>query len=329
MGYLLRRLGHGLLLLGLLSIGCFLLADLAPGDFFSEMRLDPRVSETTVETWKSRYGLDRSFLYRYGAWLGSVARGDLGFSFANQRPVTELLLPRLRNTLLLTGAGTALAWGLALVLGTLAAARPDGLLDRLLAPVSAVLQSVPEILLCLCALWLVARTGWFPVGGLVSLDAESLPPGARLLDLLWHLALPAAILVLSAFPILFGHVRSAVAEALEAPFVRAARGHGIPPWRRLFRHALPAATHPLLPLLGLSIGGLLSESLIVEVTLGWPGLGPLLLDAIFARDLHVVVGATLVSSLFLLVGNLLADLLLLAADPRLRFDHETPEEPAP
>lgn len=318
MGYLLRRIGHGLVLLGLLSTGCFLLADLAPGDFLSEMHLDPQISEQTMDTLRARYGLDQSFLSRYGYWLKSALQGDLGFSFANQRPVTELLLPRVRNTLLLTAVSTVAAWALALLFGTFAAARPNGLIDRLITPWSAGFQAVPEILLCLGALWIVATTGWFPAGGIVSLDFSELSATDRAIDFFQHLSLPALILAASAFPVLFGHVRSAVSDTLDKPFLRAARGHGISEWRRLFFYALPAAAHPLLPLLGLSIGGLLSESLIVEVMLGWPGLGPLLLDAIFARDLHVVVGATLMSSLFLLAGNLFTDLLLLAIDPRLR-----------
>ena len=114
------------------------------------------------------------------------------------------------------------------------------------------------------------------------------------------------------------HVRAAVAAALGAPFVRAARAHGLPEWRVLFRHALPAAANPLVSLFGLSLAGLLSMSLLVEVVMSWPGLGPLMLEAILARDLHLVVGPVLASTAFLLLGNLVADLLLLAVDPRIR-----------
>jgi peptide/nickel transport system permease protein len=109
-----------------------------------------------------------------------------------------------------------------------------------------------------------------------------------------------------------------VADALEAPFVRAARGHGLPERRVLFRHALPAAANPLVSLFGLSLAGLLSMSLLVEIVMSWPGLGPLLLEAILARDFHLVLGAVLASTLLLVAGGILADVLLVAVDPRIR-----------
>jgi peptide/nickel transport system permease protein len=165
---------------------------------------------------------------------------------------------------------------------------------------------------------LAARTGWFPAGGMTSPGFDSLPPLARLADLLWHLALPALALAVLALPPLQRHVRASMAEVLDAPFVRAARALGIPERRLLFRHALPAAANPLLTLFGLSLAGLLSGSLLVEVVMAWPGLGTLLLNAILARDLHLVVAPVLLSTVLLLAGNLAADLLLYAADPRIR-----------
>jgi peptide/nickel transport system permease protein len=142
---------------------------------------------------------------------------------------------------------------------------------------------------------------------------------ARLRDLAWHLTLPASVLVLGMLPVLVRHVRSAMVEAIDAPFALAARAHGIPSRRRLFRHLLPVAANPLIGLLGLSLGTLLSASLLVEVVMGWPGLGPLLVDAILARDIAVVLGSVLLSATFLIAGNLLADLLLYRLDPRIRL----------
>jgi peptide/nickel transport system permease protein len=115
-------------------------------------------------------------------------------------------------------------------------------------------------------------------------------------------------------------VRASVATVLEAPFVQAARGHGIPERRVLFRHVLPAAANPLISLFGLSVATLTSMSLLVEIVMSWPGLGPLLLEAILARDFHLVLGLVLASTVLLLAGNLLADVLLLAADPRIRAE---------
>jgi peptide/nickel transport system permease protein len=130
--------------------------------------------------------------------------------------------------------------------------------------------------------------------------------------------LPVLALVLSALPMLVRHVRAAVADVLQAPFVRAARGHGISRRTLLYRYVLRAAANPLITLFGISLGALLSGSLLVEVVMSWPGLGPLLLEAILARDVYVVIGGVLCSTVFLVVGNLFADMLVYWADPRIR-----------
>jgi peptide/nickel transport system permease protein len=155
---------------------------------------------------------------------------------------------------------------------------------------------------------------------MTSVDFETLSAFHKLRDLAWHMVLPMAALVLSALPLLVRHVRAAVADVLSAPFMLAAVGHGIPRRTLLYRYALPAAANPLISLLGFSIGALLSGSLIVEVVMSWPGLGPLLLESILARDLYVVVGAMLFSTIFLVLGNLAADMLLYLADPRIRTE---------
>ena len=164
------------------------------------------------------------------------------------------------------------------------------------------------------------RTGWFPAGGMTSMAHEEMSLGARAWDVASHLVLPATALVLGILPVLLRHVRASVADVLASPFVRAARAHGIPEGRVLFRHVLPAAANPLVSLFGLSLAGLLSMSLVVEVVMSWPGLGPLLLDAILARDFFLSLGLVLVSTVLLVGGNMIADALLLATDPRIRAE---------
>ena len=141
---------------------------------------------------------------------------------------------------------------------------------------------------------------------------------ARFKDLALHLFLPVLALVLGTIPVLVRHVRAAMVAALESPFIEAARGHGIPKWRLVYWHALPAAMNSLISLLGFSIGTLLSMSLLMEVVLGWPGMGALTLEAMLARDVYVVMAAVTLSSVFLVAGNLLADALLYWNDPRIR-----------
>jgi peptide/nickel transport system permease protein len=318
--YISRRLAHTALLMLALSFFSFCLAQLAPGDFFDTLRLNPQTSPETVERMRSEYGLDRSLLIRYRRWLASTVHGKMGRSLAYNSPVGPLLLGRVRNTLLLTGSAVMLSWLLALPLGIWSAIRRGSWPDRTAEIAISSVLTVPDLLVFLALLVFAVRTGWFPAGGMLSLGASDASTRLRLDDFVHHLFLPALGLAVVTVPVLFRHVRAAIAEMLEAPFLRAARGHGISEAQLLFRYALPAAANPLISLLGFSIGSMLSMSLLAEVILGWPGIGPLFLEAILARDTYVVIAVVMASSAFLIFGNLFADVLLYASDPRIRVE---------
>ncbi|HWY09129.1 MAG TPA: ABC transporter permease [Candidatus Acidoferrales bacterium] len=317
MRYLLRRLAHAFLLVIGVSILAFLFTTLAPGNYFDEMRLNPQIAPETLVALRTQYQLNRPLPVRYASWVNSVLHGEMGFSFAYNTSVAPLLLLRAKNTLILTVTATLLAWAIALPLGVWSAERLGQFPDRLISWSTAALLVVPDLALALGLLVLALRTGWFPTGGMASVDFESLSSLNKIRDLALHMALPVATLVLSALPLLVRHVRAAVADVLDAPFLLAAEGHGIPRRTLLFRYALPAA-NPLVSLFGFSIGALLSGSLLVEVVMSWPGLGPFLLEAILARDIYVVIGGVLFSTIFLVAGNFLADMLLYWVDPRIR-----------
>jgi peptide/nickel transport system permease protein len=323
MRFLLRRLGHAAFLLLGVSVLAFAFSTLAPGNYFDEMRLNPQISAERLSALREQYQVDRPMAVRYERWAVALLHGDLGFSFAYNTPVAPLLWTRARNTLLLTGTATLLVWMLALPLGVWSAERLGRPVDVALSWATVVLLIVPDMALALGLLVLAVRSGWLPTGGMVSVGFEGFSLGQKIRDLALHMVLPVTVLVASALPVLLRHVRAAVAEALEASFLRAAEGHGISRRRLLYRYALPAAAHPLIALFGFSLGALLSGSLLVEVVMSWPGLGPFLLEAILGRDLYVVIGGVLLSTLFLVVGNLVADLLLYWADPRIRA--EAPE----
>ena len=319
MRYTLRRALHSLLLVVAVSLLSFVFADLAPGDFFSELRLDPRVSPAAIEAMRARQGMDRPLPVRYAAWLRSVARGEFGYSLAYSTAVGPLLSQRIPGTLLLTASAALCGWLIALPLGVWAAAKRGTWAATALHGALSLLLAIPELLLAVILLVLAAQTGLLPVGGMHSAGAEALPAAARLLDTLRHLAIPLLVLVLSMAPVLTRHVAAAMTEVMDAPFALAARAHGVAPRRLLFRHLLPAALNPLITLFGFSLGTLLSASLLVEVLVGWPGLGPLFLEAILARDFALVLGVVMSSTLLLIAGNLAADLLLYRLDPRIRL----------
>jgi len=318
MAYLLRRLLHGALVLVGVSVLSFLFVQLAPGEFFSDMRLNPQVSPETIRHLRAQYGLDRALPIRYVRWARSVAKGDWGYSFAYGLPVSKLIWSRARNTLLLTITSALLAWLISIPLGIYAAERRDRWGDRVTVAGSSALLTVPDLLLALALLILAIRTNAFAAGGMTSPDFAELGTVAKIKDVAAHFTLPLAALVLGTLPIFFRHVRASMIEALALPSIQSARAHGIPRSRILFRYALPAAANSLISLFGFSIATLLSASLLVEVVMSWPGLGPMLLEAILARDLYVVIGAVMLSTFFLVAGNLVADVLLYLSDPRIR-----------
>lgn len=318
MSYIGRRLARAILLLIGVSALCFLFTEMAPGSFFDEMRLNPQISPETISALRSHYGLDQPLLVRYGRWMKSALHGDLGYSIAYNTPVAPLLWSRAKNTLLLTTTTLVLTWMISVPLGVWTANRSGGLLDKVVSLTCSFLISVPELVIAVALLAIAVRWRVLRVGGMMSADFENFSAWTKLQDLLLHLALPAFILVLCETAVIVRHVRASVLEVLDAPYVQAARGFGTSQTRLLFRHVLPVAANPAISLLGFSLAGLLSGSLMVEVICGWPGLGPLILEATLSRDLYLVIGGIMFSALFMIGGNLVADVMLLALDPRIR-----------
>ncbi|HLZ91366.1 MAG TPA: ABC transporter permease [Candidatus Acidoferrum sp.] len=320
--FLLRRVAHAAFLLLGVSLLAFFFSALAPGNYLDDLRLNPQMSSERFSALRAQYRVDQPVALRYFSWANALLHGDLGFSFAYNAPVAPLLWPRARNTLLLTTTATLLVWAIALPLGAWSAQHLGKPTDVALTWATSAFLIVPDLALALGLLVLAVRSGWLPTGGMVSVAFDEFSFAHKIRDLASHMVLPVIVLVASALPVLLRHVRAAVAEALDAPFLRAAEGQGIPRRRLLYRYALPAAAHPLIALFGFSLGTLLSGSLLVEVVMSWPGLGPFLLEAILARDVYVVIGGVLFSTLFLVAGNLAADLLLYWADPRIRTEAE-------
>lgn len=318
LSYLLRRLIRAIFLLMGISVLCFLFTEMAPGSFFDEMRVNPQISPETIAGLRRQYGLDQPLIVRYGRWVKSALHADLGYSIAYNTPVAPLLWSRAKNTLLLTITAMIFTWIISVPLGLWAAAQRGGWLDRAISIVSSLLIATPEIVIAIAMLAIAVRWRIAPVGGLVSTSFENLSGWEKLRDVIAHLKLPVLVLVLCESAIIVRHIRASGVEVLNASYVQAARGLGITRGRLLFRHVLPAAANPAISLFGFSLAGLVSGSLLVEVICGWPGLGPLVLDATLSRDLYVVMGGIMFSALFMVGGNLIADILLMVCDPRIR-----------
>jgi peptide/nickel transport system permease protein len=312
----LRLLRAMFVLLGV-SVLAFVLIDLAPGQYFQEMRLNPHISRETVAALQAEYGVDQALPVRYWRWARSVSRGEFGFSVAYNSPVWPLLKPRIANTLILTIAALVCSWLIAIPLGVWMASRAGRWDAQVSSAGNTFLLATPDVLIALALLAGALRLGWLPTGGMHAPGSDT-EVFAREKDLAVHLILPMCALTAAMLPVLVRHVRSAMLNVLHSPFIVAARGHGVPRLRLLFRHALPAAANPLISLFGVSVGVLVSVSLSIEVIMSWPGVGPMLVQAILERDPHIVVAAVLLSTLFLIVGSVVADALLYITDPRIR-----------
>jgi len=208
---------------------------------------------------------------------------------------------------------------LAVPLGVLAAVRRWTWIDGLFSGGTSFLLALPDVLIALLALVLALKTGIFPSGGMSSIGVQTQGAWSHWIDLAWHMVLPVGALVLGSVATILRHVRSSILDVMDASFMRAAEGHGLRKYKLLVHYALPAAANHLISLFGLSVAMLLGSSILVEVVMGWRGVGPLLLEAILARDLFVVIGAVLLSTLLLVLGNFLADVLLCLLDPRIRI----------
>jgi len=317
--FLLRRLFQAVPLLLGISALTFLLLQLAPGDFIDTMAENPQVSAASLEAMRRRFGLDQPWWVQYFVYLKNVfLHLDFGESFSRHQPVFQVLRAGLGNTLLLAGAAAIVTWGLAIPLGVVAAVRQHRWPDRVLSLAAFFWLSIPEVLSGLLLLWFAASTGWFPVGGMRDLDHDLYGPLGRVADVVRHLALPALVVGLIPLASRMRQMRASLLDQLRLDYVTTARAKGLPEHRVLVGHALHNALNPLITLFGFTLGTLVSGSFVVETIFAWPGLGLLTLEAVQAQDQYLVMGSVLLASGVLIAGNLVADVLLAAADPRIR-----------
>ncbi len=317
--YLLRRLAASAVLIFLVLTLTFFVIQVAPGGP-GAVYLDPRVPAEYADELNALYGLDRPLPERYVAWLRAVVlHWNWGISPSTKRPVSELLALYGPPTLLLSLAALLVQFTFGLLLGVTAARHAERLQDHVIRFLSVLLYALPAFWLGLMAILLLSHTlPLFPPGHTQSLDGDSLGLIGRTLDRLHHLALPALVLGLATLGSVVRLLRGSLVEVLQQDYVRTARAKGVSERTVLWVHGLRNAVAPLTQLLGLSLPYLVGGALVVERVFSWPGMGRLTWEAIGTRDYPVLMAATALSALFVILGSLLADLLLAAADPRVR-----------
>ncbi len=301
-----------------IAVVIFAIVHLAPGDPIQALVGDFPAPDEYVRKVREDFGLDRPLIVQFGRYVGALARGDLGYSFVYRQPVLTLIAERAGATALLTLTALAFASTLGLGLGVLAARRPFSLLDGVVSGGSVAGFSVPvfwlgQLLILLFAVVL----GWLPSQGMVSVR-EDYQGWARVGDVALHLLLPAFALSLRFLGMTARLARSSMLEVLGRDYIRSAQAKGAGELRVLLRHALPNAFLPVLTLLGYNLGFVLAGSALVETVFGWPGMGRLLYDSVFARDSPVLLGIMVTVSLTVVTANLVTDLLYAWVDPRIR-----------
>jgi len=308
--FLARRLLFAMLVVFLVSSASLILARLAPGDYV--IHANPLASAESAARARARYGLDRPLAETYVRWLRNAARLDFGRSLAYDRPVTALVPERAANTAILAVAALGVATLIGLPLGVITGSRSGSVLAIAVRTVSVLFLSMPPLVTSLLLVFMAARTGWLPIGGMSSTSDDGL------VDLVRHMVVPVTALALP-IAAMFERMQSQALSGVTAqPFFLAARGRGVP-WRRLvWRDALKPSLVAVASVYGLVIGSLLSGSFAVEVVSAWPGLGRLMLDALQARDVYLVAGCAAAGSIFLAAGTFVSDLALVAIDPRTR-----------
>ena len=320
--YIVKRVLQGILTLFLASALSFAIIQLAPGDYLDTLRNNPQISPERLAELQRQFGLDQPAIVQYWRWLVRVVtRFDFGESFVYFRPVTALLRERIANTLLLAISSIIITWAIAIPLGIISAVKQNTLVDRSLRVLSYLGQGFPSFITALTLLFFAQLTSpLFPIGGKTSINHSDLSALGKILDIGWHMILPTIALSVTSFAGLQRLTRGQLLDVLRQDYIQTARAKGLPENKVLYVHALRNAINPLITLIGFEFASLLSGSFIAEFFFNWPGLGRLILQAVQAQDLYLIMASLMMGATMLIIGNLLADLLLKAVDPRIKLE---------
>ncbi len=315
-GYIFKRIIQTIPLLFMVSIISFFLIRLAPVDPLAELKLNPSITQETLDYEVQRLGLDKPVIVQYGLWLKSFIKGDLGYCTTGEK-VSDKLLERIPNTLLLTGFVILFTWLVGIPLGIVAALNWRKPIDRILTILSSIGMAIPSFFFALLLLIFAVKTGWFPTGGITSYNYSEMTPLHKVLDVLHHLVLPVVVLFTISLSGLQRQMRGNLLDVLEADYVKFARAKGLSENKVIYKHALRNAVNPMVTLLGFEFASLLSGAALTEYVFQFPGLGRLILEAVMKSDINLVMASLMIGTVMLVLGNLLADILLKIVDPRV------------
>lgn len=301
------------ILLGI-SVISFGIMYVAPGQP-AVLDLDPTISPQDRARQIEALGLNEPIPVQYAKWLGNVVTGNLGTSFSRRIPVSEVILERLPNTLVLMTSAALLALAIAIPIGVLSARKQYTALDYSVTFGAFLGLATPNFWLGLMLIMLFSvQLGWTPVGGVATLGADF-----SVLDRSRHLILPAIVLAAADTAGLVRYTRSSMLEVLHQDYIRTARAKGLRERTVVYKHGLRNGLIPIVTIIGLMLPTFVGGAVITETLFSWPGIGKLFIDSVFERDYPVIMGITMFGALLTLLGNLLADLAYAALDPRIEY----------
>ena len=313
MNYLIQRLLSAIPVVLGITIIVFFIISLIPGDPATAI-LGSYATPENVKLLNEQLGLDKGLIERYFIWLGNLVQGDLGRSFALNRPVLDEILERFNATLILSGTAFILCSFVGILIGTISAFKQYTITDKIITFAVLTGISIPSFFLGMMMILLFAvNLQWLPVSGMYAIYG-----GGDFLDLIHHLIMPAVALALVATGVVARITRNSVLEILRQDYIRTARAKGVREGNVLIRHVLRIAIVTILPILGLQAGFVLSGSVFIEIVFQWPGVGRMLVDAILKRDILLVQGGVMFVAVCYVLFNIAVDLLQRFLDPRIK-----------
>jgi len=317
--YILRRIIQIIpLIVGVIVIN-FTLIHLAPGDPAMVLAGEFEAGPEVLEQLRKEFGLDRPLYEQFVVYVGKVVIGDLGYSYRYRDRVLTLIMSRLPNTLLLLSVSFILSFSIGIILATFSSKKPNSVLDNTISSVSMIGYCLPMFWSGMMLILIFSLTlQWFPTGGMYSLKAEYSGLGAAV-DLIRHLFLPAITYTAFFLAVSFRLTRSKMIETLREDFITTARSKGLTENEVLFRHALKVSVVPVIAVMGLNLGMMIGGSVTIETVFSWPGIGRLMYDSILSRDYPLLMGIFIMVSIGVILANLIADIVTVILDPRIRY----------
>lgn len=329
--YVIRRFFHLIPTFLGATLLAFVISQLVPGDFLTTKALEPNVRPETIERLRAQFGLDQPVMVQYVRWMGNILRGDLGLSFSSNQPVMNVIRRPIQNSLYLVMFATVMLWLMAIPLGVFSAVRQYSLGDQVVSTVSYFGLAIPNFFFAqILVLSIFLFRGFtrdnfgytnllFPVAGMTSNGWEQFSRPQQIWDIAYHMIVPGFVVATSGIAGFTRVLRGQMIEYLSSDFIRTARAKGLGTRSVTYKHALRPALIPFVAGIGGLLPSLIGGAGLVEIVMAWPGITPRLLDAITRQDIYVVLGFLVISSLLLMIGNLISDLLLATVDPRIRF----------